>query len=216
MDRKRRLSGTEIPRPVAASNVGPLSDPARALRDLTQGLQKLSIADVNQDQSTSQPADPALPRHAQNISNKEPPTLMTLSGELRTMIYEYAFSQRVELSVTPQSATERGAALLCTCAQIYDEGLELCYEREMFFSEDMPTAFHWAWNRDIGTRPKDVCWEHVAREPEPSKDHCDFFTAVKTKVMKTYPNHFGDAALKTFYYCPDGKLVWHYGGEVPE
>lgn len=97
-------------------------------------------------------------------TNKETPSLLGLPRELRDIIYEYAFSDStVIIKHHEQSPSTRKAALLCTCKQIYQEGLKTYYRCSIFIAIEHPHDLAW-WiiglPSDIRKEIKHLRWQH--------------------------------------------------------
>ncbi|KAK4494934.1 hypothetical protein PRZ48_014290 [Zasmidium cellare] len=205
---------------------------AGAVEDLTKALQKLSISDVTQDQHAplqhvegnhspqiqTSHRQPAPQQHAERNRNpqlqvsKEKPTLLTLPPELRDIIYEYAFSRYVQIDEKPQSSTAREAALLCTCRQVYQEGLKLYYRNATFTSPYRNPLITWLGKLPSERRKwiRDVLWEHLLDDSY-SSDFLAFrfFRHFCKIVHKGTGGDVGRGVLKTCFREFGGKEIWY-------
>lgn len=145
----------------------------------------------------------------------------SLPRELRDFVYQYAFTRRIELQRELQTPTACGAALLCTCKQVYDEALQLHYENTTFFTQRM--ALTLCWRRPMHSHTckwiKDIHLYHNGRDPEASQISCSYFLKVRDSIaeVRTQPSHYaGEGVHKAFHYSPAGTQVQYSSGCFPD
>ncbi|KAK4494933.1 hypothetical protein PRZ48_014289 [Zasmidium cellare] len=106
-------------------------EPCPAILQLTLLMERLSITPI----SSRKIANPRT-RHKHGQTHDSQPTkrhILSLPQEVRDIIYSFVFSEAVDLKPhTHQTATSRGAALLLTCKQVYQEGLKPYYQSATF------------------------------------------------------------------------------------
>ncbi|KAF2164770.1 hypothetical protein M409DRAFT_24675 [Zasmidium cellare ATCC 36951] len=139
------------------------------------------------------------------------PTFLTLPRELRDIIYDYAFTQQVELEKELKPATSRNAALLCTCRQAYREGLKPYYQNTTFISFDHRSFLTW-----VRTLPSRVRrWVKDMRRVDFSQHYAEARTAYTMVVFlcrlvrDISGGDIADGVFKTSFVGKDDTFAWY-------